>query len=534
LVMIMVSLVILIFCGNAEVYAQAEESTENYEIQDSIALPWENWMDKNNCYAYAIDRYLDDPESNSYCNPGYFSDSGSSCSSIQDVVNATEEDLEELCNMDITISTTCPVLSTLPQGYSLICIRTTTSGAFDYHFMRYNSADGFWYHKPGNAGTVMKYKTQPSVNIAWTSEYVNINGVAYAGSVIYDSVIYYISYKSIHNRITDRYEIQNYNDLKFMRNHYNNCEKEHSYNLDLLTSITIPNSDPWVPINVFYGTFYGNNKTISGFSYQGGVQSDIGFIKNNFGIIKELRFSNSTINITGVVNINQTVNIGTIAAVNNCIIDSCQVGTMRIYGEASIMSNTQANAGGVCGYNKDNASITECSVQYFGSAVTGNLGGIAGLNACYINECSVGTSTLSIYNGAVGGIVGKNEDNDEVLVEQCTVSNVDISCYNGYPDIFPEYYPTAHYGYAGGIVGWNDAEYDIYIVFRCNVTYTNIMCNSDETTNIYPEMGNICGRTRVFIDSSNEFSNNNITAYNLTENQKIYVKPNDLAGRLIS
>jgi hypothetical protein len=64
-------------------------------------------------------------------------------------------------------------------------------GAKDFHFMKYNRDDGYWYHKPSNTAP-LKYKHHPSY-AAWTGER-SFKGTEDEGQVIYNSNIWYIVY----------------------------------------------------------------------------------------------------------------------------------------------------------------------------------------------------------------------------------------------------------------------------------------------------------------------------------------------------
>lgn len=148
-----------------------------------------NWVYKNsgslnyNCYLYAIGR-----TSGGKVNPGYYSSSINvktcSISAFQDAVIA---DLKALgySNARLTSANYVPT-----SGETKIAFRRTydSNGDFiDFHFMKYNSSTGYWYHKPGLTA-ILIYKSDATSG-SWPSEYYQsgwkYSNFSYTGYVSY-------------------------------------------------------------------------------------------------------------------------------------------------------------------------------------------------------------------------------------------------------------------------------------------------------------------------------------------------------------
>ncbi|MBE7088973.1 MAG: leucine-rich repeat domain-containing protein, partial [Clostridiales bacterium] len=151
---------------------------------------WDDSWENYNCYAFAIEKTQNVPEkANGFFayDPGYFSGSGSfySDTSIYDLAMIVKDDLTTLGYI-VEVSNIEP--NTIASNESLICVRR---GYSDYHFMRKNFIDGFWYHKPGSTAP-LKYLHHPA-DKDWVCEVSKYGNEGYGG-IIYDSEIYYITY----------------------------------------------------------------------------------------------------------------------------------------------------------------------------------------------------------------------------------------------------------------------------------------------------------------------------------------------------
>ncbi len=149
-----------------------------------------------NCYAYAIGETENVPMSQDFFayQPGYFGGTGKfnrnedKCS-IYDLALIVRDDLVSL-GYDVCVSNTEP--TEIASNQSLICVRR---GPSDYHFMRKNLSDGYWYHKPGRTAP-LKYKYSPE-QFVWGGEYGEYSKYCVEGqnsTYSYDSDIYYITF----------------------------------------------------------------------------------------------------------------------------------------------------------------------------------------------------------------------------------------------------------------------------------------------------------------------------------------------------
>ena len=272
-------------------------------------------------------------------------------------------------------------------------------------------------------------------------------------------------------------------------------------NFQLTANITIPTSDPWIPIEDFIDkTLDGNGYSINNLKLilDKPDKTEIGFIRRSHGAtIQNLTFGSVEIRMNNsAVSFTREISIGTIAGkMDGGMIENCKVGSLRIYSEAHLASNVYANMGGIVGVNS--GTINNSSVNYCGISGLGNISGIAGKNTSNISNCMVNNSSISLYYGTAGGIVGKNEN----AVEGCEVNNTTISCYNGYPSDLPQYYPSEHNAMIGGICGWNtgiirnveNEDNPSYIVVNnSTISYAG---GRTESRSFAPEMGLLCGRS---------------------------------------
>lgn len=542
----MLALLIISICaftftalGNTT-YVEASDDSSSSALQDSIVDPsyeqyyndnLETWLSKYNCYAFALNRFhiAQSPNGQGYNIGNFCGIDYNELTTIDQYLDTIEKDMLALHFSDISFSTTLP--TNIQSDETLLCVRLaidSNDNITDYHFMRYDKDTNVWKHKPG-ASKILIYNYEPSNDRLWLSEGIDLFDI-YIGKddVVYNSPIYYIKYTDPfeYNVLTNRYVIDSYEDLNNIR-YFPNKGWEFS------ASVSISSTETWEPIENFSGYLEGNGYSISNLKYNGPAIDNLGFVAVNSGIIQNLNIASAEFRITGTIDLTQTINIGTIAAKNYATITNCNVGSMRIYSEVSISSNTQANVGGICGINGDVSQnmpktglINACNVKYFGSSITGSLGGICGVNEKgTITSCIISASSLSIYSGHVGGIAGKNYQE----IDECDVIDVTISCYNGYPttSFMLDYYPEEHFGRAGGIVGENsNSFYNITQasgqIENCSITNVDVMCNSDYVDadhggrSFAPEMGLFVGRATSNILVNNTYSNSSVSGSNLT------------------
>lgn len=179
----------------------------DYRLQDSKVFTnsdswdynngyWDEVWYSYNCYAYAIGRTeqpREYPPENQFhafqYQPGDFAHTGifdTVTTSIYDLAMIVKDDLQELKYNVSYVEDTPP--ARLHPHQKMICVRR---GDEDYHFMKYNREDRYWYHKPSR-NAPMQFQYQPSDKI-WTNEY-SIDYGENEGNTFYDSDIYYIVY----------------------------------------------------------------------------------------------------------------------------------------------------------------------------------------------------------------------------------------------------------------------------------------------------------------------------------------------------
>lgn len=162
----------------------------------------------------------------------------------------------------------------------------------------------------------------------------------------------------------------------------------------------------WTPIaseqDCFDGSIDGNNKTISNIKINisdSTAETNIGFIKQFYGTVKDLTLSN--VNITGSVNNDKTLWVGAFAGYSRYLnIENCKVsGTINVKGNS-------VNMGGFTG-QASNISAQSC-VNNIKLTGTGTVGGLVGVvNRGEMTEC---LHNGSIYGGLImGGITGVAE-----------------------------------------------------------------------------------------------------------------------------
>ncbi len=108
------------------------------------------------------------------------------------MMNAVIQDLKTLGykNVRSVSSSYSPssseILIAMRVGYN------SSGSNYDFHFMRYNQSNGYWYHKPGSTA-VLKYMGNPKTT-TWKDEFYN-NGKWYINNnITYNSTIKYVVY----------------------------------------------------------------------------------------------------------------------------------------------------------------------------------------------------------------------------------------------------------------------------------------------------------------------------------------------------
>jgi len=164
-------LALFLLCTSAPLYAHV--------LQDSwVKNSQGNWVSSGgayddsfayyNCYAYAIEKPVSSDQSPPAHTPGNFSSGGYYPTiPLENLTWLVEADLKSF-GYNVWVDRVEP--TNLAPGQSLICVRTGSAPnrLWDYHFMRKNFDDGYWYHKPADSA-ILKYKYHPAYK-SWISE----------------------------------------------------------------------------------------------------------------------------------------------------------------------------------------------------------------------------------------------------------------------------------------------------------------------------------------------------------------------------
>ena len=194
-----------------------------------------------------------------------------------------------------------------------------------------------------------------------------------------------------------------------------------SLNCKLAADITLPaveeeGGSNWTTVEAFFGTFDGQNHTITGLTAVEGLFGAIG----SGGKVQNLKLAD--------VKIAPTRPAGAIARNNlsNGTIADCAV-------EGSVNGYYTSHLGGIVGENS--GTITGCSMEGTVTNETNYTGGIVGFNQGDVINCH-SSATIDGYR-YVGGIAGRSNDGG-VIIACCSTG--EISAIN----------------YVGGVVGYGN------------------------------------------------------------------------------
>ena len=148
---------------------------------------WEEKWSSYNCYSYAMQRYDIVPEyypfsydlsdyRQRWYQPGQISSvyNHGTLLTAEGWAESVVSDFEILGYTNVSAFHFSGVLPTLGTNEELIAVRVPEPVPYDYHFMRYNKADGHWYHKVG-PGDVLQYKFALSEQRVWSGELPSSN-----------------------------------------------------------------------------------------------------------------------------------------------------------------------------------------------------------------------------------------------------------------------------------------------------------------------------------------------------------------------
>lgn len=224
-------------------------------------------------------------------------------------------------------------------------------------------------------------------------------------------------------------------------------------------------ADTWTPIGIgneqmlfFYGTFDGNDKTISGTMKDNNDVGEFGF----FGNVSACTIKNLNIDATvNGTNTSENCHVGgIIGSITGNVSSSSAIQKCTFNGSVSSSSSYYSYAGGIAGATRSNGSFTSCSNSGAVSSSSSSYnaayaGGIAGgiIYNGSITSCnnSGAVTSSSPYIAYAGGIAGGTNNGSINRCENLGAVNAS------------SYYTSSYNAYAGGIVGWfNDSDSDSF------------------------------------------------------------------------
>jgi hypothetical protein len=408
---------------------------------------WDASYQNYHCYYYAIEKpYLFiNQQGELLWEPGHFSGVGENGYKASAMALSVQADLLYFGHGDAYVTNIAPNPATLAPHQKMVCIREGIFGDpadpiywTDYHLMKYNADDGYWYHKPGRT-IPLRYLYHPSYG-EWNSarsEYVWRVELSGGGESLengyYFGDIYYIVYNEYgggDGTLNNPYQIKNVGQLQKIHK----FDSSTTYfklmkNIDLSDTYRVPTAQ--MPLPHFWGHFDGNGKTISNLSgytpltYGGGF----GLFEANSGTIKNLH-------VTGYIGVTNETSTGMIAGINHGFIKNCTSQSNQSNnsnGMIFVTQSTNSYVGGITGYNT--GTVQDC-INYSNVQGMNHAGGVVGYNTSY------GTVLRSYNTGNIqsrrntGGVVG----------------------YNSYGTVSHSYNTgevSSNYENCGGIVGQN-------------------------------------------------------------------------------
>lgn len=269
------------------------------------------------------------------------------------------------------------------------------------------------------------------------------------------------------------YRIETLAQLLAFRDSVNNGNAYNGQSVVLAADINLKGSEsnPWIPIAEFEGTFDGGGHTVSGFYIHDETPTNKGFFSKieGTGTVKNLNLTGSVICAScsgGIAGENK----GTVA---DCSFVGTVTGAERAY-----------RVGGIVGEN--GGIVKNC---YHSGAVTGwvYVGGIVGDNEGTVESCyHSGTVNGDSY---IGGVAGENSD----TITDCT-AHAEI---------------TAETIYIGGVVGNNNSNGDhVASVKNCSHLGTIVATLEDSSG-----VGGVVGKNVGLVESC--YHNGNISGEHL-------------------
>ncbi len=205
----------------------------------------------------------------------------------------------------------------------------------------------------------------------------------------------------IYNTTSGIWEIYNANGLIALRVNQSQSAK-------LICDIDLQGSDSnqWLPIKFYDGTFDGDNHTISNLFINNNSERQglFGYILEN-GVVKNLKLKD--VEVTG------TYYIGSLAGENSGIVSNVHVDNVTITSNGYV-------AGGISGSNEGwiyMSTANDVTITVEGTSGIEGSGGIVGVNYKFLMATSANNVNITEKTGKnVGGVAGRNNNTTSVLI----------------------------------------------------------------------------------------------------------------------
>ncbi len=250
---------------------------------------------------------------------------------------------------------------------------------------------------------------------------------------------------------------------------------------------TVGTNDGWLPIELFNGSYNGDEKVIDSLTInRSAVTSGLGFFKQiSGGTIENLGLTN--------VNIKGSILIGALAATckQNTVKNCYTTGTMTLttteksYKYGGMFANIVSGISEISNCYSE-VNIIGTPLSYY---IGGFVGNIKGVPAGSISDCYT-TGNITNAGQSCGGFVGKNE-NEEFILDKC-YSTGNISSTER----------------SGGFVGYNKSK---AVISNC-YSLGNVTCISEKEV----EFGGFCGYNNS-AEIKNSYSIGSVVFTNVTD-----------------
>ena len=269
----------------------------------------------------------------------------------------------------------------------------------------------------GCLDTIVQLDSLKKINYVVTLVSVVFNNDSSFGNktTIYDSSFFDFESKEYNSYYADYQNSEpNHYYISCLR-HLKNIEKNPSGRFKLINDISV---GEWKSNISFSGRFDGQGHTLYDLNIiKGDFTQNLGLFHTNSGAIVNLNINRAYINSN-----NSATFAGVITGHNDGKIADCYISNAKIIVPTTCRIHEKASdgacVGGLAGFNA--GSIKDSKISWLTMEVSGNAGGITGINKGTVRNCITAEALIKYiyhkldsgkyeeYNGRVGGIVGYN------------------------------------------------------------------------------------------------------------------------------